>query len=95
MTKDWIQSYIEISDKNFDQGNILHQVECEINPTAEYKDIERQLAQVAADNLSHVLDNIDTLRPGTPQSTLIDTVPSEKILAPLVTSTSLDINRPA
>ena len=41
-------SYIEISKKTFDQGNVLHQIEVQLSSTALYKEIESQLAEEAA-----------------------------------------------
>ena len=53
------------------------------------------MAEQAASNLVHVLDNLDDLRPGTPQADLIKDCPAVLTLAPLVKSQYLDLNRSA
>ena len=89
-------SYVEISKKVFDAGNIIHQVRAPISTTDLYDEVEKQLAQIAADNLPYVLENLETLRPGIPQSTIEHTVDPRLIKAPLIAKDKkLRLNRPA
>ena len=53
------------------------------------------MAEQAANHLPFVLDRLDELRPGSPQSDIIQDCPSDLTLAPLVKSHKLDLNRSA
>lgn len=63
---------MQISKGVFDKGNVLHQIECSISQTDYYPEIEKLIAEKAAENLSFVVENIDRLRPGKPQNMLAD-----------------------
>lgn len=52
-------SYVEISKGTFDAGNIIHQVKTPISTTDLYDEVEKNLAECAAENLPYVLENIN------------------------------------
>jgi methionyl-tRNA formyltransferase len=88
-------SYIEISKGAFDEGRILHQVETKLNRKDDYCAIEEQLAQLGANNLSFVLDNLEELRPGRLQEELRSNVPDELLKAPLPKSKKVELSQSA